>query len=133
MKSLVDGVGASGEIISSPARHGPGLGPALEFDDDAPWSHSFGKPMAFNTPFPRRNALKTYVFDVTVELDEDGRWAALCPSLPGCASWGHTREEALRNIREAVEAYVEDVVHAGEAVTGAREVLDAPAVGVVAG
>lgn len=29
---------------------------------------------------------KTYVFDIEVEQDEDGRWAAICPALPGCAT-----------------------------------------------
>ena len=75
--------------------------------------------------------MTTHVFDVQVEQDEDGRWAASCPALPGCATFGRTREEAVRNIREAVEAYVEDLVAAGEPVTGAREVIEATAVSVV--
>jgi len=40
---------------------------------------------------------------------EDGGWVAIVPSLPGCISEGETREEALRNIREAI-ALVEDVL-----------------------
>ena len=31
---------------------------------------------------------------------------AECPSLPGCLSQGHTREEAIRNIRGAIEGYI---------------------------
>ncbi len=38
--------------------------------------------------------------------DETGDWAAWCPELPGCASAGETQEEALENIREAIELYV---------------------------
>ncbi len=38
---------------------------------------------------------------------EDGYWVAEVPSLPGCVSQGQTREEAVGNIREAIEAYVE--------------------------
>jgi predicted RNase H-like HicB family nuclease len=38
---------------------------------------------------------------------EDGQWVAECPSLPGCVSQGQTRQEAVANIREAIEAYVE--------------------------
>ena len=75
--------------------------------------------------------MRSYVFQVVVEQDEDRRWAASCPSLPGCATWGHTEEEALRNIREAVEVYVEDLIAAGEPVPGAREVIEAPVVSVV--
>jgi predicted RNase H-like HicB family nuclease len=34
---------------------------------------------------------------------EDGFWVAECPSLPGCVSQGETREQAIENIREAIE------------------------------
>ncbi|MDY0004363.1 MAG: type II toxin-antitoxin system HicB family antitoxin [Polyangia bacterium] len=37
---------------------------------------------------------------------EDGYWVAEVPSLPGCISQGESREEALVNIREAIDAYV---------------------------
>jgi predicted RNase H-like HicB family nuclease len=37
---------------------------------------------------------------------EDGYVVAECPSLPGCFSQGLTREEALANIKEAIEGYV---------------------------
>jgi predicted RNase H-like HicB family nuclease len=37
---------------------------------------------------------------------EDGYWVAECPSLPGCITQGHTREEAVANAREAIDAYV---------------------------
>lgn len=45
---------------------------------------------------------------------EDGYWVAECPSLPGCISQGKTKEEAIANIREAVELYIEDMVANGE-------------------
>ena len=37
---------------------------------------------------------------------EDGYWVAECPSLPGCISQGKTKEETIKNIREAIEVYV---------------------------
>ena len=37
---------------------------------------------------------------------EDGQWVAECLSLPGCVSQGQTREEAINNIREAIQLYV---------------------------
>jgi len=37
---------------------------------------------------------------------EDGYWVAECPSLPGCISQGKTREEAIANIREAIQGYI---------------------------
>ena len=46
-------------------------------------------------------------FLTTFERDEDGLWIAECPSIPGCVSQGHTREEALANIREAIALCLE--------------------------
>ncbi len=43
-------------------------------------------------------------FLVTLERDEDGWIVAECPALPGCLSQGRTTEEALSNIREAIQA-----------------------------
>jgi len=37
---------------------------------------------------------------------EAGYWVAECPSLPGCVSQGPTREEAIANVREAIEGYI---------------------------
>ena len=64
--------------------------------------------------------MKSYIFQVAIEEDqfEDGRKAyhAYCPALPGCHSSGHTYEEALANIKEAVELYVEDLREAGKPI-----------------
>ena len=37
---------------------------------------------------------------------EDEFWVAECPSLPGCVSQGGSREEAIQNIREAIQGYI---------------------------
>lgn len=44
---------------------------------------------------------------------EDGYFVVECLSLPGCISQGKTREEALKNIAEAIRAYVESLQHDG--------------------
>ena len=44
---------------------------------------------------------------VILEPGEDGFVVAHCPSLKSCWSQGRTREEALQNIREAIELYLE--------------------------
>lgn len=45
---------------------------------------------------------------VILEKDEQsGEWAIWCPELPGCTSAGATEEQALENIREAIELYLE--------------------------
>jgi antitoxin HicB len=51
--------------------------------------------------------MKTYVFRVEVEQDEDGRWGADIPVLPGCAAWGYTREEALEALHDTAQAFLE--------------------------
>jgi len=43
---------------------------------------------------------------VILYLGEDGYWVAECPSLPGCISQGKTKQQALANIKEAIEGYV---------------------------
>jgi len=48
-------------------------------------------------------------FRVIVEPDEDGMFVAQCPNLPGCVSQGHTREEALVNIKDAIGGYIESL------------------------
>ena len=61
---------------------------------------------------------------VILEPDpETGDWAVWCPELPGCTSAAQTEAEALENIREAIELYVQpDAVEVGpDAIT--REII----------
>jgi predicted RNase H-like HicB family nuclease len=46
---------------------------------------------------------------VMLEPSEDGGYTVTVPSLPGCISEGDTRDEALVNIREAIQLYLEPV------------------------
>ena len=46
---------------------------------------------------------------VVLEPSEEGGYTAHVPSLPGCISEGDTLEEAMANIREAVDLYLEPV------------------------
>jgi len=46
---------------------------------------------------------------IILEPSDDGGFTAYVPTLPGCISEGDTRDEALRNIREAIELYLESV------------------------
>ncbi len=43
---------------------------------------------------------------VVISPGQDGYWVAECPSLPGCISQGSTREQAVFNIKEAIEGYI---------------------------
>ncbi len=46
-------------------------------------------------------------FLVSLERDETGMIVAECPAVPGCVSQGTTEQEALDNIREAIEVCLE--------------------------
>ena len=43
---------------------------------------------------------------VVIYPGEDGYWVAECPSLPGCISQAETKQEIVRNIREAIDGYI---------------------------
>ncbi len=53
---------------------------------------------------------------VIIEAEEEGGYHAYCPSLPGCHSQGETIDEALANIREAIDLFIEDMIESGESV-----------------
>ena len=44
--------------------------------------------------------------EVIIHPGEDGYWVVECPSLPGCISQGETKEEAINNIKEAIQGYI---------------------------
>jgi predicted RNase H-like HicB family nuclease len=46
-------------------------------------------------------------FTVTLDRDEDGAGVVECPSIPGCISQGTTKEEAIENIKEAIQLCLE--------------------------
>ncbi|MBI5417787.1 type II toxin-antitoxin system HicB family antitoxin [Candidatus Poribacteria bacterium] len=46
---------------------------------------------------------------IILEPSDEGGYTAIVPALPGCISEGNTREEALKNIREAIGLYLEPV------------------------
>jgi antitoxin HicB len=78
--------------------------------------------------------MKTYIYPIEVEQEEDGRWSAVVPSLPGCATWGHSRQEAVNALQEAIDAYTETLRESGRPVPPPPpngEVLEAPALAVV--
>jgi predicted RNase H-like HicB family nuclease len=55
-------------------------------------------------------------YTVVLEAEPDGGYVASVPALPGCVSQGGSRAEALANIQEAIELYIEDCRAAGDPV-----------------
>ena len=75
--------------------------------------------------------MKTYVFRAELQEEDDGRWSSRIDALPGCAAWGYSQEEALAALKDAAEAFVEDMVEAGEELpTNGVQVIEAPVVAI---
>ncbi len=78
--------------------------------------------------------MKTYIFKVEVGQEEDGRWSAEIPTLPGCAAWGYTKEEALEALQEGAQAYLEVLFEDGRPLPKEAEetthVVEAPVVAI---
>lgn len=53
---------------------------------------------------------------IIIKPGEDGFWLAECPSLPGCISQGQSKKEAIKNIQEAVEGYIEVLQQDGDPI-----------------
>lgn len=76
--------------------------------------------------------MTSYLFHAEIVREDDSRWSAGVPSLPGCATWGHSREEALRNLQDAVEAYIRAVERVGGTLPkeATRQVTEEPVIAV---
>ena len=53
--------------------------------------------------------MTTYRYTIILEREADGGFHAYCPALKGCHSQGDSLDEAIDNIREAIEVYLESV------------------------
>ncbi len=71
----------------------------------------------------RKKSPKLMDFKVLIEPDETGGYVVSCPSLSGCFSQGDTLEEALENIKEAIELCLEDMKKHGEPIPATSHVL----------
>ena len=63
---------------------------------------------------------------VTLEPGEDGYIVAECPAVPGCVSQGKTREEAIQNIREAIQGCLEVRAQHGMPLTVETQEIEVP-------
>lgn len=63
------------------------------------------------------------MYPVVIEEDERGGYVVTCPSFEGCYSQGETIEEALANIREAIELCLEELRAEGRDAPAPRKVL----------
>ena len=61
---------------------------------------------------------------VTLQRDESGIIVAECPAIPGCVSQGQTEDEALANVREAIQACLESRAAHGMPLTVATREIE---------
>jgi len=64
----------------------------------------------------KRGKVYTIILQPEADPEFEGCYNASVPALPGCFSYGTTREQALGNIREAIELYLEDLEAPGEPI-----------------
>ena len=79
----------------------------------------------------KEEAMRSFVLRVVLEPDEDV-WRAYIPELEakGAATWGHTKEEALRNMQEVAQMIMEELDEDGEPLPPSVTVSDQPLVAV---
>ncbi len=58
---------------------------------------------------------------IILEPSDEGGFTAIVPTLPGCISEGNTRDEALANIREAIDLYLDPVDDDTAGIPGAEQ------------
>ncbi|MFN4218953.1 MAG: type II toxin-antitoxin system HicB family antitoxin [Candidatus Bipolaricaulia bacterium] len=73
---------------------------------------------------------KVLSYKVVLEPAEDGGYTVYVPSLPGCVSEGDTYQEALDNIKEAIEGWIEVSREFGDAIPPGDVIIDTVTVSV---
>ena len=64
----------------------------------------------------KRGRVYTIILQAETDPEFEGYYNASVPALPGCFSYGASRQQALSNIKEAIGLYLEDLEAAGEAI-----------------
>ena len=64
---------------------------------------------------------------IEIEREEDGRWIAEVPELPGVMAYGKTREQAVANVQALALRVIADRLEHGEAIPELRELFAVPA------
>ena len=68
----------------------------------------------------KRGKVYTIILQPEIDPEFEGYYNASVPALPGCFSYGTTQEEALGNIKDAIELYLEDLEVPGPVATSHR-------------
>ncbi len=60
--------------------------------------------------------MKQKTYRVLLSREPEGGYTVMVPTLPGCVTYGESMDEAISNVREAIELYIESLVAHGEPV-----------------
>jgi antitoxin HicB len=60
--------------------------------------------------------MKQNTYRVLLNKEPEGGYTAIVPTLPGCITYGESTEEAIANVKEAIELYLESLVAHGELI-----------------
>jgi predicted RNase H-like HicB family nuclease len=81
-------------------------------------------------PLEKNLAQKSLLFAAELAHKSDGQWFAWIATLPGCAAWGATKDEALTMLTQTARAYVQMLRDKGVQMPDTVETVNMPVVAV---
>ena len=81
-------------------------------------------------PIDKKVAQKSLLFQAQLAHKSEGQWFAWIASLPGCAAWGATKDEALTMLTQTARAYVQMLRDKGMQMPDSVETVNTPVVAV---
>jgi predicted RNase H-like HicB family nuclease len=81
-------------------------------------------------PVEKTHAQKSLLFAAELAHKSDGQWFAWIATLPGCAAWGATKDEALTMLTQTARAYVQMLRDRGVEMPDTVETVNIPVVAV---
>ena len=73
--------------------------------------------------------ITSHTYTLSIERHDDG-YLAYFPALPGCQTWGHTYEEAVKYAEEALALYLETLDGLGKAIPEEKNINEPVSLGV---
>jgi len=73
---------------------------------------------------------KTVDYAVILTRDDTGKWTAEVPALPGCITWGSSKDEVLALVREAIEGWILSRQATGKSIPSPMVVVELTRVSV---
>ncbi|POY35577.1 antitoxin HicB [Solitalea longa] len=68
--------------------------------------------------------MKSLTYRILLNKEQEGGYTVTAPTLPGCISYGETIDEAIENVKEAIELYIEALKESGETIPTEENTLE---------